>query len=69
MPHINGIELTKTMEFKPDIPRYSHIFLTGKISDDFMKKVKDKDYIGKDDPNVINTLLSKIEKEPFQNFV
>ena len=62
MPHINGIELTKTMEFKPDIPRYSHIFLTGKISDDFMKKVKDKDYIGKDDPNVINTLLSKIEK-------
>ena len=57
MPHINGIELTKTMEFKSEVPRYSHIFLTGKISEDFKNKINNTDYIAKDDPDFINKLI------------
>lgn len=68
MPHINGIDLTKTMEFKPEIPRYSHIFLTGKISDDFKRKIHNEDYIGKDDPNYIEHLLAVIEKRALSIF-
>lgn len=63
MPHISGIEVTKKMEFKDSMPRYAHIFLTGKVSNDFKKMVKNKDYIGKDDPNFLNHLLQLIEEK------
>ncbi len=63
MPLINGIEVTKTMEFREDIPRYSHIFLTGKVSNDFKELAKNKDYIGKDDPDFLNNLLNLIQQK------
>ena len=66
MPHTTGIELIKTMEFQPEIAQYSHIILTGKISDEFKEKIallgSNGEYIGKDDPNYINKLLTLIEK-------
>ena len=61
MPYINGIEVAKTMEFKSDIPRYAHIFLTGKASNDFKEMVKNRDFIGKDDPDFIEHLLTLID--------
>ena len=68
MPHIDGVELTKTMEFKAEIPRYSHIFLSGKISEDFKKKIKNTDYIGKDDPDFIEKLYAAIKKRALTIF-
>lgn len=63
MPEINGIEVTKTMEFNADTLRYAHIFLTGKASNDFKQMVKNKDYIGKDDAQFIDHLLQLIEEK------
>lgn len=63
MPHINGIEVTNTMQFKENIPRYAHIFLTGKVSNDFKEMVRNKDYIGKDDPEFITNMLKLIEEK------
>jgi CheY-like chemotaxis protein len=66
MPHTSGIELIKTMEFQPEVPNYSHIILTGKISDEFKAKIASLglsgEYIGKDDPDYVNKLLNLIEK-------
>ena len=65
MPHINGIDLIRTMEFQPEIFQYSHIILTGKISKEFKEKLSalglNQEYIGKDDPDYIDKLLILIE--------
>lgn len=66
MPHITGIDLVKTMEFQPEIAQYTHILLTGKISDEFKAKIAklgiNGEYLGKDDPEYINKLFILIEK-------
>ncbi|OGV28204.1 MAG: hypothetical protein A3F18_01635 [Legionellales bacterium RIFCSPHIGHO2_12_FULL_37_14] len=66
MPHISGIELMKTMEFQPEISRYSQIILTGKISSEFKEKLsnlhKEVEYIGKDDPQYIDKLLKLVKQ-------
>ncbi|MDP3706249.1 MAG: hypothetical protein Q8R24_10165 [Legionellaceae bacterium] len=65
MPHTSGVELIKTMQFAPEISKYSHIILTGKISDEFKEKVEklhmQDGYISKDDPNYILKLLDMVE--------
>lgn len=67
MPHITGIELIKTMSFPPEIKQFVHIVLTGKISDEFKTKIAElglnNQYIGKDDPDYVNKLLSLIRKK------
>lgn len=66
MPHKDGIELIRTMEFQPEVFQYSHIILTGKISNEFKEKLVglglSGEYIGKDDPQYIAKLLDLIEK-------
>lgn len=66
MPHTSGIELVKTMTFQPEISRYSHIILTGKISSEFQEKLKSVgtqiEYINKDDPRYLDKLLTLIQK-------
>lgn len=61
MPGISGLELIKTMEFQPEISQYSHIIVTGKVSDEFKEKVakmgKSDEYIRKDDPDYVNKLI------------
>tara|TARA_Y100000588_G_scaffold341176_1_gene385064 strand:+ start:400 stop:1518 length:1119 start_codon:yes stop_codon:yes gene_type:complete len=65
MPYKDGIELIRTLEFKPEISQYTNIILTGKISDEFKEKLVglglSGEYIGKDDPQYINKLLDLIE--------
>lgn len=72
MPHISGIALIKSMEFPPEITQYSHIILTGKISDTFKMRVKDLgehgEYIGKQEPDYIHKLLTLIEKRSAKIF-
>lgn len=66
MPHTDGIELIRTMEFQPEVFQYSHIILTGKISNEFKEKLVglglSGEYIRKDDPYYITKLLDLIEK-------
>lgn len=65
MPHTSGIELIKTMRFSPEISKYAHIILTGKISEEFKAKLaelgKNDDYIGKDEPDYINKLINQVQ--------
>lgn len=72
MPKISGIEFIKTIEFHPEISQYSHIILTGKVSDEFKNQVSemkmDENYIRKDDPNYINKLISLVEKRSSRIF-
>jgi CheY-like chemotaxis protein len=66
MPHTSGLELIKTMEFPPEVSQYTHIILTGKISTNFKDKLAEMqlstEYIGKEDPDFVNKLLSLIQK-------
>jgi len=66
MPYKDGVSLVKSMEFPEEISQYSHIFLTGKFSDDFKDKLAkiglSTEYIGKEDPDFVNKLIALIEK-------
>jgi CheY-like chemotaxis protein len=66
MPHQDGIDLIRNIEFSPEVSQYAHIILTGKISKEFKEKLKglglSQEYIGKDDPDYIEKLLALVEK-------
>lgn len=65
MPHQDGIELIRNMQFLPEINQYTHIILTGKASEHFKEKLKKLSssigYINKGDPDYLSKLLAAIE--------
>ena len=72
MPGIDGVELIHSMEFPKEVSQYSHIIVTGKISDGFKEKLAhlglNTEYISKDDPELISKLLDLIKKRSCKIF-